>query len=155
MDRTQGYYHDLETESESARANRQWQSIQAVVEKALSFEGEFRDRLASADIVADEIRSIDDFTSIPVLRKKDLSRLQREKGFVLVSVPRSRQASRIYQSPGPIYDPEGRGTDYWGWAEAFYAAGFRDGDLAQMTFSYHLTPAGLMLEEPLRALAAP
>ena len=152
MDRTQGYYHDLETESESARANRQWQSIQAVVEKALSFEGEFRERLASADIVADELRSIDDFTSIPVLRKKNLSRLQREKGLSWFLSRAPGKLSRIYQSPGPIYDPEGRGTDYWGWAEAFYAAGFRDGDLAQMTFSYHLTPAGLMLEEPLRAL---
>jgi len=80
MDRTQGYYHDLETESESVRTNRQWQTIQAVVEKALSFQGEFRERLALAGIVADEIRSLDDFTSIPVLRKKDLSRLQREKG---------------------------------------------------------------------------
>ncbi len=152
MDRIQGYYHDLETESESARANRQWQSIQAVVEKALSFEGEFRERLASAGIVADEIRSIDDFTSIPVLRKKDLSRLQREKGLAWFLSRAPGKLSRIYQSPGPIYDPEGRGRDYWGWAEAFYAAGFRDGDLAQMTFSYHLTPAGLMLEEPLHAL---
>lgn len=152
MDRTQGYYHDLETESESARTNRQWHSIQAVVEKALSFEGEFRERLVSADIVADEIRSIDDFTSIPVLRKKDLSRLQREKGLSWFLSRAPGKLSRIYQSPGPIYDPEVRGVDYWGWAEAFYAAGFRDGDLAQMTFSYHLTPAGLMLEEPLRAL---
>jgi phenylacetate-CoA ligase len=152
MDRTRDYYHDLETESPSARANRQWQSIRAVVAKALSFEGEFRERLATAGIVADEIRSIDDFTSIPVLRKKDLSRLQREKGLSWFLSRAPGGLSRIYQSPGPIYDPEGRGMDYWGWAEAFHAAGFRDGDLAQMTFSYHLTPAGLMLEEPLRAL---
>jgi phenylacetate-CoA ligase len=95
---------------------------------------------------------MEDFTSIPVLRKKELSRLQREKGlsWFLSGTPGS--LSRIYQSPGPIYDPEGRQPDFWGWAEAFYAAGFRAGDLAQMTFSYHLTPAGLMLEEPLRAL---
>ena len=152
MDRTQGYYHDLETQSQSARANRQWLSIQAVTGKALSFDGEFRERLAAAGIVADEIRSLDDFTSIPVLRKKELSRLQAERGlsWFLSCIP--GQLAHIYQSPGPIYDPEGRGEDYWGWAEAFYAAGFRRGDLAQMTFSYHLTPAGLMLEEPLRAL---
>ena len=152
MDRTQGFHHDLETQSPSVRASRQWHSIQALVEKALSFEGEFRERLASAGIVADEIRSPDDFTSIPVLRKKDLSRLQREKGLAWFLSCTPGQLSRIYQSPGPIYDPEGRGADYWGWAEAFFAAGFRCGDLAQMTFSYHLTPAGLMLEEPLRAL---
>jgi phenylacetate-CoA ligase len=152
MDRTQGFYHERETETPSARKNRQWLTIRAVVEAATSFDGEFRERLADAGIVPDEIRSMEDFTSIPVLRKKELSRLQREKGlsWFLSGTPGS--LSRIYQSPGPIYDPEGRQPDFWGWAEAFYAAGFRAGDLAQMTFSYHLTPAGLMLEEPLRAL---
>ena len=152
MDRTQGYYHDLETQSQSVRANRLWQSLQALVGKALSVDGEFRERLAAAGIVADEIRSVDDFSSIPVLRKKELSRLQREKGLPWFLSCAPGQLAHIYQSPGPIYDPEGRGADYWGWAEAFYAAGFRGGDLVQMTFSYHLTPAGLMLEEPLRAL---
>jgi len=152
MDRTQGHYHESERESRTIRAARQWQSIQELVGKALSFEGEFRERLAQAGIAEGEIRSLDDFTSVPVLRKKDLSRLQREKGLAWFLSCAPGRLSRIYQSPGPIYDPEGRGADYWGWAEAFYAAGFREGDLAQMTFSYHLTPAGLMLEEPLRAL---
>ena len=152
MDRTQGFYHEHETESAAARANRQWQALRSVVARAASFEGEFRERLAAASIVPDEIRSPEDFTSIPVLRKKDLSRLQREKGLSWFLSCAPGELSRIYQSPGPIYDPEGRAPDYWGWAQAFYAAGFRAGDLAQMTFSYHLTPAGLMLEEPLRAL---
>jgi phenylacetate-CoA ligase len=152
MDRTQDYYHDLETQPPAARATRQWNYILAVVKQALSFDGELRERLATAGIVADEIRSMDDFTSIPVMRKKDLSRLQRERGLSWFLSCAPGQLAHIYQSPGPIYDPEGRGADYWGWAEAFYAAGFRGGDLAQMTFSYHLTPAGLMLEEPLRAL---
>jgi phenylacetate-CoA ligase len=152
MDRTQGYHHDLEIETPAARAVRQWQSIQDVVRKASSFDGEFRTRLAQAGIVPDEIRSQEDFTSIPVLRKKDLSRLQRDKGLSWFLSCAPGALSRIYQSPGPIYDPEGRGADYWGWAEAFFAAGFRPGDLVQMTFSYHLTPAGLMLEEPLRTL---
>jgi hypothetical protein len=100
MDRTQGYHHELETESPSARASRQWHSIQAVVEKALSFEGEFRERLASAGIVADEIRSLDDFTSIPVLRKKELSRCSA-KGAVLVSVLHPRTAFAHLSVPRP------------------------------------------------------
>lgn len=152
MDRAQGYHHERETESSSSRLARQWQSLQTLITTAASFEGEFRERLATAGIAADEIRTLDDFTAIPVLRKKDLSRLQREKGLSWFLTCTPGRLSRIYQSPGPIYDPEGRGADYWGWTEAFFAAGFREGDLAQMTFSYHLTPAGLMLEEPLRAL---
>ena len=152
MDRTQGFYHENETDSATARAIRQWQALQAVTSRAASFDGEFRERLGAASIVPDEIRTLEDFTSIPVLRKKDLSRLQREKGLSWFLSCAPGELSRIYQSPGPIYDPEGRCPDYWGWAQAFFAAGFRSGDLVQMTFSYHLTPAGLMLEEPLRTL---
>jgi phenylacetate-CoA ligase len=59
---------------------------------------------------------------------------------------------RIFLSPGPIFDPEDREDDYWGWTEGFYACGFRSGDLVQVTFNYHLTPAGLMFEEPLKNL---
>ncbi len=59
---------------------------------------------------------------------------------------------RIFMSPGPIFDPEDRKPDYWGWTEGFYAAGFRTGDIVQNCFNYHLNPAGLMFEEPLRNL---
>jgi len=59
---------------------------------------------------------------------------------------------RIFASPGPIYDPEGERQDYWRMARALYAAGFRRGELVHNSFSYHLTPAGAMLEDGLRAL---
>ena len=54
---------------------------------------------------------------------------------------------RIYVSPGPIYDPEGRKEDYWGLRKCLYNAGFRPGDIVMNTFSYHLTPAGIFLDE--------
>jgi phenylacetate-CoA ligase len=105
MDRTQGFYHEHETDSATARAIRQWQALQAVTARAASFDGEFRERLGAASIVPDEIRSLEDFTSIPVLRKKDLSRLQREKGLSWFLPCAPGELSRIYQSPGPIYRP--------------------------------------------------
>jgi phenylacetate-CoA ligase len=52
----------------------------------------------------------------------------------------------VFASPGPIYEPEGATPDYWRMARALFAAGFRAGDLAHNTFSYHFTPAGLMME---------
>jgi len=55
-------------------------------------------------------------------------------------------------SPGPIYDPEGFGEDYWGLAPALVAAGFRRGDVVLNTFSYHFTPAGAMFDGALQAL---
>ncbi len=55
-------------------------------------------------------------------------------------------------SPGPIFDPEGRGPDYWRTARTLFAAGFRRGDVVLNCFSYHLTPAGSMLETGLHHL---
>jgi len=58
----------------------------------------------------------------------------------------------VFQSPGPIYEPEGEGRDYWRIARALHAAGFRAGDLIHNSFSYHLTPAGSMMETGAHAL---
>jgi phenylacetate-CoA ligase len=58
----------------------------------------------------------------------------------------------VYQSPGPIYEPEGAGQDPWRAARAIWAAGFRPGDLAHCSFSYHLTPAGAMMESGAHAI---
>ncbi|MFM2119847.1 MAG: hypothetical protein RL722_1315, partial [Pseudomonadota bacterium] len=63
-----------------------------------------------------------------------------------------RGTRRVFQSPGPIYEPEGEGRDYWRMARAIHAAGFRAGDLIHNSFSYHLTPAGSMMETGAHAL---
>jgi phenylacetate-CoA ligase len=59
---------------------------------------------------------------------------------------------RIFASPGPIYEPEGRAPDYWRMARAIFAAGFRAGDLIHNSFSYHFTPAGSMMESGAHAV---
>ena len=61
----------------------------------------------------------------------------------------------MFASPGPIYDPAGARPDYWRFARAMYAAGFRSGDIVHNSFSYHLTPAGSMAESGARALGLP
>ena len=55
-------------------------------------------------------------------------------------------------SPGPIFEPEGYGSDWWGVARALFAAGFRAGDIAHNSFAYHLTPGGFLLESGAHAL---
>src|SRR5690606_15258797 len=60
--------------------------------------------------------------------------------------------ARIYMSPGPIFEPEGFGADWWRTARALYAAGFRKGDIVHNTFSYHLTPGAWILDAGARAL---
>ncbi len=94
-----------------------------------------------------EINSREALTSLPVTRKSDLLNLQRENlPFGGLTTCEPGKLKRIYQSPGPIYDPEGYGDDWWGAARSLYAAGFRAGDILHNSFAYHLTPAGSILE---------
>jgi len=93
---------------------------------------------------------------LPVTRKHEL--LERQKalrgsdpfgGFSAIGwhgQGAARHARRVFQSPGPIYEPEGHAGDYWRFGRALFAAGFRAGDLVHNSFSYHLTPAGSMME---------
>lgn len=153
VERRQGLFHELEREAPARRRERQLQSLRTLTAEAWERSSAFKQRMEGGRLAPDDIRDLDDFSRIPVLRKKDLIALQRSGprlgGLLTADLGALR---RLYFSPGPIADPEGRGQDYWGWTEAFYAAGFRAHDLVQMTFGYHLTPAGLMLEEPLREL---
>jgi phenylacetate-CoA ligase len=144
-------FHEIERMDPGKREQETFSAIQGLIANAWEFSSEFRERMRSAGLVPDDVRSYQDFTSIPTLNKKELIKIQEEDLDGMLSCDLG-ELSRIYMSPGPLFDPEGRATDYWGWDEAFYAAGFRPKDLVQMTFSYHLTPAGLMLEEPLRNL---
>jgi phenylacetate-CoA ligase len=90
---------------------------------------------------------------LPLTRKSRLAELQRAAppfGGVAATAPGA--LARIFMSPGPIYDPEGRGGDYWRMGRALFAAGFRAGDVVHNCFSYHLTPAGAMMESGAFAL---
>ena len=93
---------------------------------------------------------------LPLTRKSELIELQRRDppfgGFAAVPLSTLR---RVFVSPGPIYEPEGRRPDYGRFARALFAAGFRAGDLIHNTFSYHLTPAGAMVESAAEALGCP
>jgi len=91
--------------------------------------------------------------TLPVTRKAELTELQRAlKPFGGLAATAPSGLARIFMSPGPIYDPEGRRPDYWHAARTLFAAGFRPGDVVLNCFSYHLTPAGSMFETGLHHL---
>jgi phenylacetate-CoA ligase len=100
-----------------------------------------------ADVDPQAITSRDALASLPIVRKSDLIALQRATppfgGFATVGWG---EAARVFASPGPIFEPEGRKADYWRFARGLFAAGFRAGDLVHNCFSYHFTPAGSMFE---------
>ena len=151
--RQTGYFHDLETMSRDRRPGYLWGRLNHLLDFAYDNSKAFKKRMKDAGLVPGDIQSLGDWSVIPALGKKDLVHLQPsgpDLGGLLTCKPGDLR--HIYMSPGPIVDPEARQKDYWGFAEAFYAAGFRKSDVVQMTFSYHFTPAGLMMEEPLHEI---
>ncbi len=91
---------------------------------------------------------------LPVIRKTELLEQQKADrpfgGFAALRW--GRDCRRVFASPGPLYEPESGRPDYYRLARALHAAGFREGDLVQNTFSYHFTPAGSMMETAAHAL---
>ena len=114
---------------------------------------EIRRRLAAAGVRPEDVGGVADLAAIPVLDKDDLPGLQAaDPPFGGMLAGGAGALRRIYRSPGPINDPEGDRGDFWRAAPAAWAAGFRAGDIVLNSFSYHLTPGGLMLDAALRAL---
>jgi phenylacetate-CoA ligase len=112
----------------------------------------FADRLEAAGMSPGDLTDVDALSRVPVLSKDDLISLQAQNppfGGLLAedAVPRG-----IYQSPGPLYEPEPDEPDPWRWAPALEAAGFRAGSTVLCAFGYHLSPAGAMFEEAARSL---
>ena len=113
-------------------------------------------------IVADAVTTRAALAQLPVTRKHELlQRQQAERGGNVFggysalgwNAQRAlRPARRVYQSPGPIYEPEGQSADYWRSARAMRAAGFLAGDLVHNSFSYHLTPGAWIMESGAHAL---
>ncbi len=113
----------------------------------------FRKRMEAAGLTPADIQTMADLSRLPILRKEDLIDLQRTGPNLggMLTVPLHKER-RIFQSPGPIHDPEPDTPDSWRWAPAFRAAGFGPGDVVLNAFSYHLTPAAVMFEEGARAV---
>ncbi len=105
--------------------------------------------------VVSTVKTIEDLTRLPVLRKSMMAKLQKE------STPFGGLATRgvethdyIFQSPGPLYEPGSFAKDWWGVGRFLHACGINKNDIVQNCFSYHLTPAGHIFESGARAVGA-
>ena len=149
--RSSGYYNqERETASPEAWRSYHDRQLKSLAEQAYKMAPAITNLFDRAGVKPAEITAVDDLQLLPVTTKTDLARLQAENppfgGFLTVPV---NQLKRIFMSPGPIYDPQGQANEFWGWAEGFYASGFRPRDVVINTFGYQMTPAGLMFEESL------
>lgn len=127
------------------------ETLRAQVLRAIAEQPYWAERLAGIDVAA--VTSREALSALPILRKSDLAALQAaQPPFGGLNATAPGALSRLFVSPGPIFDPEGRGSDWWGAARSLEVAGVGAGDIVLNTFSYHLTPAGAMFESGAHAL---
>jgi phenylacetate-CoA ligase len=112
----------------------------------------FGERLHAVGVDPSELTSVDVLDRIPILTKDDLVDVQASAPPFGGLLARDAVVRRMFQSPGPLYEPELDEPDPWRWAPALAAAGFDGGDVVLNTSGYHLTPLGAMFEEAVRAL---
>jgi len=146
-----GYFDKLETRSPRQREAALLAALPKQIAHAKRRAPGFARILEN--IKPERIKSRAALAALPVTRKSDLAGLQAEERPLggLNATPVANLA-KIFMSPGPIYEPEGRAKDWWRTARALYAGGFRAHDLIVNTFAYHFTPAGSMLESGARAI---
>jgi phenylacetate-CoA ligase len=145
------YFDRLETRSPKAREA----ALMAALPKHIAHAKRHAPGFARVlkDVRPEKINSREALARLPVTRKSDLASLQKELPPLggLNATPVEKLA-KLFVSPGPIYEPEGRGADWWRTARGLFAGGFRAGDRVANTFAYHFTPAGSMLESGAAAL---
>ena len=112
-----------------------------------------RQRFDDAGLTPGDIHTIADLEKLPVLSKDAVAAMQRDNPPFggLLAAPLS-EIRHIYFSPGPLYEPDASQHDPTHIPmiqEALRQSGFAPGDVVLNTLSYHLVPAGLMLDEAL------
>ncbi len=102
------------------------------------------------------IKRAADLERVPVTTKDQLVEMQKAAppfaGFLNA---RAKKLKHIFLSPGPLYEPHGAEKALVKTAaQVFRIAGFQRGDIVLNTLSYHLVPAGLLLDAGLQAVGA-
>lgn len=144
------HYDSLEARDPATREREQFAALPEAIARAMAAPG-WAKHLAGVDAKAVNSRAA--LAKLPVMRKTDIAALQKEHPpFGGLNVTAPGNAKRLLMSPGPIFEPEGEGDDWWGAARACHAAGFRAGDTVHNSFAYHLTPGGFILESGARAV---
>lgn len=128
--------------------------IAAVVPAVARSVPGLRARVEAAGLAPEDLTDVDGLDGLPVLGKDELlERQQAEPPFGGFLAP-GAVVRRMFQSPGPLYEPEPDEPDAWRWAPALGAAGFCGDDVVLNAFGYHLSPAGAMFESACHTLGA-
>jgi phenylacetate-CoA ligase len=145
------HFDPLETRHPDERERELFERLPGFLTRAAAAAPALGRRLAGVDLASIGDRQA--LARLPVLRKAELMAAQQAAppfgGFASST---ALTGTRVFQSPGPIWEPQGPGSDPWQTARALFAAGIRRGDKLHNAFSYHMTPGGFVIDEGARAL---
>ena len=148
------FFDELEIMPAEARQTYLNQGLSQAIDHAYRNAPAAKEILDRAGVSPVEIRTIRDLEKLPITRKTDLIELQKAKppygGFLAIP---PEDVDRVFLSPGPVYEPIQHAGIQW-FAKSFWAAGFRKGDIVINTFTYHMSPAGILFHEALRDCGA-
>ncbi len=139
------YYDDLEIRKHNERSAMLIKAVAAQVTHARQHAPAYKSILA--DIDPGTLISAEAIAALPLTLKSELmDRQQSQPPFGGLAAVKEGDLAYVFASPGPIYEPGSKLPDFWRFSRALHAAGFRPGDLIHNCFSYHFTPAGMMLD---------
>jgi phenylacetate-CoA ligase len=147
MDRTSGFLKkNLETLPPKKRIEYLNRRLRGIIQYAYKHSIAVKNKFDSVGLKPKDIQTVRDLEKIPITKKTELMELQKKNppfgGFAALPITELR---RIYISPGPIFEPGEADYGELGWAQSMVAAGFRPGDMAINTFSYHMVPFALQM----------
>src|SRR5574343_667884 len=131
-------------------------ALQRIQTQAYRKAPAIRDIYERANMAPCDLYGATDLARLPVTTKDQLLALQRAHppfgGFLAAD---THDIRRIFVSPGPIYEPElSSDVTGRGFAQVFNQAGIGPGDRVLNTWSYHLVPAGLLLDQGIASTGA-
>lgn len=153
-DKPDEFFDELEIMPADTREKYHNQRLSQTVDHAYRHAPAVKTIFDKAGVSPEQIRTVKDLEKLPITRKTDLIELQKKSppygGFLTIP---PEDVDRIFLSPGPVYEPIQHAGIKW-FAKAFWAAGFRKGDVVINTFTYHLSPAGILFHEAIRDCGA-
>lgn len=142
------YFDEKETFSPEERQRYFNEKVREIITYAYNNSSTIRERFDRLGLKPEDIKTTKDLEKLPIMTKDEVVELQRQKppfgGLLTIPVENMK---RICVSPGPLYEPGWYGEERAGMIRGFVAAGFGRGEIVLNTFSYHLVPAGLGVDD--------
>jgi phenylacetate-CoA ligase len=130
--------------------------LRQIIQYAYENAPAVKEIMDEAEVSPDDIQTIADLDKIPVTSKDRLVELQAANppfgGFLAVPI---KTLKHVFFSPGPLYEPSAdRGAMIETAQDIIAIVGFDGDDTVINTFSYHLVPTGLAVDQVLTKLGA-